>query len=75
MSARDRFVAQGRTSTSLHDRAESQRLWANVTGVIGLAGLAVGAYLVFFRTGDARAPSNMAVGMGPGSLVLQGELP
>lgn len=78
LATRDQFVETGRTSLSLHDRAVSQRLWANVLGIIGLGGMAVGSYLVFFHHPTPKsgsALSSLRIGLGPRAVLLEGVLP
>lgn len=82
-STRDRFVAQGSHNGALHDQAESEKIWANVLGVVGVGLAALGTYLLV--TPSARqppssaarmlTPSKVALRVGAAGLGLAGELP
>ncbi len=86
-SARDKFVNQGNHNRSLHDQAESERIWANVLGVVGIGVAGLGTYLLLTPSQEpappaaaprsakpSLAPSHVAVQVGPGGVALAGEL-
>jgi tetratricopeptide (TPR) repeat protein len=73
MDARDRFVAGGSKSTSLHDDATSKRVLANVFGAIGLVTIGIGVYFVAVTPKESKTTAR--IGIGPGGLVLDGAMP